>query len=234
MSDSKKKSTENEPEDLREKADPEAALNEILKLYPQKKQSMVKMMFGITTTAMNIVSKTSGLTAKVGQAIFANPDRKKVIEEAGSSLRDLREVAGLTVDELSEAIQLPDQSLLTAVENGTAALSFELILRLAALLARHDPVPFIIKFTRSYNPEVWAILEDWGLGRLPLHIEREREFINIYRGQDAARRLTDDQFARVLDFTRSAFETALAFAAESEGEKKTVQKDTASKGRRKK
>lgn len=217
MTDTKKKFKGNEKEDLREKPDSQTALNEILKLYPKKKQSMVKMIFGITTGAMNLVSKTSGITAKVGQAILANPERKKVIEEAGASLRDLREVAGLTVGELSEAIQLPDQSLLTAVENGTASLSFELILRLAALLARHDPVPFIIKFTRSYNPEVWAILENWGLGRLPLHLEREREFINIYRSQDSARSLSDEEFARVLNFTRSAFETALFFAQESKG-----------------
>jgi transcriptional regulator with XRE-family HTH domain len=234
VSDSKKKTTENEPENSQDKVNPEVALKEILKSYPQKKQSMVKMIFGLTTTAINVVTKTGGFTAKVSQTIFSNPERKKLLEEAGSSLHDLREVAGLTVGELSDAIQLPDKSLLTAVENGTATLSFELILRLAALLARHDPVPFILKFTRTYSPEVWSILEDWGLGRLPLHIEREREFINIYRSMDAGRRLSDEQFTRVLGFTRNAFETALAFAQESIDEKETAQKDTDSKGQKKK
>ena len=71
---------------------------------------------------------------------------------------------------------------------------FELILRLAALLARHDPIPFIIKLTRTYNPEVWEILEKWGIGRLPVQLERERQFINIYRGHDRARKLSDDDF----------------------------------------
>ncbi|MBK6336987.1 MAG: hypothetical protein IPF60_15005 [Betaproteobacteria bacterium] len=40
---------------------------------------------------------------------------------------------------------------------------------------------------------------------------REREFANIYRGSDAARRLSDVEFAAVLSFTRAAFEMALAF-----------------------
>ena len=40
---------------------------------------------------------------------------------------------------------------------------------------------------------------------------REREFANIYRGSDAARRLTDEDFGAVLAFTKAAFEMALAF-----------------------
>lgn len=191
------------------------ALNEILKLYPKGKQSLVKLALGITSTAAKFVTRPSGVSALVSKAILGSPERRKIIEEAGASLKDLREVAGLTVNELSEAVNLPDQSLLTAVENGTATLSFELILRLAALLARHDPVPFIIKFTRTYNPEVWSVLEDWGVGRLPLHIEREREFINIYRRHDAARDLTDNEFQHVLKFTCTAFEMALDFALNS-------------------
>ncbi len=51
---------------------------------------------------------------------------------------------------------------------------------------------------------------------MPLHFERERRFINIYRSHDGARKLTDEGFARVLDLTRSAFEMALHFAAEQE------------------
>ena len=83
---------------------------------------------------------------------------------------------------------------------------------MAALLSRHDPIPFIIKLTRTYNPEVWEILEKWGMGRLPVQLERERQFINIYRGHDRARKLSDADFNRVLTFTRSAFEMALDFS----------------------
>jgi transcriptional regulator with XRE-family HTH domain len=171
---------------------------------------------GFTSTAFNIARKTTGGSIKVGKTILKNQEQLKVMVAAGESLRDLREVAGLTINEMSEAINLKDKSLLEAVENGTATLSFELILRLAALLARNDPIPFIIKYTRTYNPDVWRILNDWGLGRIPLHYERERKFINIYRRHDAARALSDDGFDKVLAFTNNAFEMALHFIAETE------------------
>ncbi len=151
----------------------------------------------------------------VSRILFA-PENPKLARQAGAYLRELRELAGLTLREVSEAIELKDQSLLRAVENGTATLSFELILRLAALLARHDPVPFVLRFTRSYDPEIWEILQDWGLGRLSLQYEREREFINVYRRHDAARKLSDEGFSKVLDLTRAAFDMSLHFVAEQE------------------
>lgn len=151
------------------------------------------------------------------QVLFGEPSNPELAREAGAYLRELRELAGLTLDELAAALELSDESLLKAVENGTATLSFELTLRLSSILARHDPIPFIARFTRTYSPEVWRVLEGWGVGRLPLHFEREREFINIYRRHDAARKLTDEGFAKVLDFTRAAFETSLHFIAELEG-----------------
>jgi transcriptional regulator with XRE-family HTH domain len=144
------------------------------------------------------------------------PDAPEMRREAGSYLRELRELAGLTVEELSEAVELSDDSLLEAVESGAATLSFELILRLAAILARHDPAPFISRMVRSYNPVLGELLEDWGVGRLPLQFEREREFVNILRGRDEARDLSEPEFARVLEFTRAAFELALEFTRRSQ------------------
>jgi transcriptional regulator with XRE-family HTH domain len=141
-----------------------------------------------------------------------------MMRETGAYLRDVRELAGLTQSELAEAINLSDRSVLAAAEKGTSTLSFELILRLAALLARHDPLPFIMKFTRTYDPEIWNIMEKWGVGRIALQFERERQFINIYREHDAARKLDDRDFEEVLKFTRAAFGMALHFAA---GEQKT-------------
>ncbi|MDM8514641.1 helix-turn-helix transcriptional regulator [Desulfobacterales bacterium HSG16] len=229
MGDKKKSGSDEErvtPEDLRASKDEEIP-EEILDLLPSSKRTLFKMVFGITSTAVKFASKTTGVSAKVGKAIFASPERKKMVEEAGASIRDLREVTGLTVNDLSDALQLPDQSLLKAVENGTATLSFELILRLSSLLARHDPLPFVIRFTRTYNPEVWSVLQDWGLGRLPLQLERERKFINIYRGNDKARTLSDEAFERVLAFVNSAFEMSLNFALETDcrkGEQKPESK----------
>jgi len=189
---------------------------EILEPYPKDQRSIVKMLLNMTSTAMKLVSKGAVVSEMVGKAVLNSPEQVKLIEEAGAYVRDLREVAGLTQKDVSRTIQLADDSFLAAVENGAATLSFELILRLAALLARHDPIPFIIKLTRTYNPEVWEILEKWGMGRLPVQLERERQFINIYRGHDRARKLSDEDFHRVLAFTRSAFEMALDFSAQKD------------------
>jgi len=43
---------------------------------------------------------------------------------------------------------------------------------------------------------------------------REREFANIYRASDAARQLSDEEFAAALKFVRASFESALVFRAE--------------------
>jgi len=40
---------------------------------------------------------------------------------------------------------------------------------------------------------------------------RERELANIYRGYDAARRLSDEDFAAVLAFVKTGFEMAVDF-----------------------
>jgi transcriptional regulator with XRE-family HTH domain len=185
-----------------------------------EEDSLIKRITSIpgamADSAIRIVSKTTDVPLRIGKALFLGPEQAEMMKEAGSTLKDLREVAGLTRVELSEALDLRDHSLIEAVENGTAILSFELVLRLAALLARHDPIPVILKFTRSYNPDLWKLLEDWGLGRLSLHFERERRFINVYRRHDAARQLSDEGFEKVLDFTRAAFEMALHFIAEQE------------------
>jgi len=179
-----------------------------------------------TSSAFKIAKKTSNTSYKVGKAIIQSQDQLKLMVVAGQSLKDMREVAGLTVNELSEAISLKDQSILEAVENGTATLSFELILRLSALLARNDPIPFILKYSRTYSPDTWKLLHDWGAGRLPLQYQREREFINIYRSQDQARQLSDEGFSKVLEFTRHAFNMSLHFASEQEISQRNAQKST--------
>ena len=117
---------------------------------------------------------------------------------------------------MGEALNRLDKSVLEAIENGTTTLSFELILRLAALIARNDPIPFIMRTTRNYNPEVWQILNDWGVARLPLQFEREREFINIFRRHDDARTLSDEGFQKVLELTRQSCEMSLHFIEEQE------------------
>ncbi len=177
---------------------------------------VIDRLASLTGSALRFGVRATDTSMRVGRALINSQDQLRAMLTAGQSLKDIREVAGLTLSEMSEALDLRDKSVLEAIENGTATLSFELILRLAALIARNDPIPFILRTTRNYNPEVWQVLNDWGVGRLPLQFEREREFINIFRRHDDARNLSDEGFRKVLDFTRQSFEMSLHFVEEQE------------------
>lgn len=138
-----------------------------------------------------------------------DPERLQAMADAGSFLKDAREVAGLNITELAEAIGLSDSELLEEVEEGRATLPFDMILRIASLTARHDPIPFIIKFLRTYNPELEQTLEQWGIMKLPKQYERERRFINVYRSQDKLRDLSDAEFERFIGYMSSATDFTL-------------------------
>lgn len=162
----------------------------------------------LTTSALRLADRTRQSAVK---AINRGPEQLRLMALAGESLRDVREVAGMTVVEITEALNLRDKSFWEAVEDGREVLSFELILRLASLVARNDPLPFVMKLTRSYQPRLWAVLDELGISQLPLQFERERAFINIYRRHDAARALSDAEFERALRFTQDAFDLAINF-----------------------
>lgn len=179
-------------------------------------ESLFGRIAGFTGSALRFAARSTDRSRRVGRALMNSQDQLRMMLAAGNSLQDIREVAGLTLSEMSEALNLKDKSVLEAIENGTSTLSFELILRLAALVARNDPIPFILRTTRNYNPEVWRILDGWGLGRLPLQFERERQFINIFRSHDPARTLSDEGFRKVLEFTRQSFEMSLHFIEQQE------------------
>jgi transcriptional regulator with XRE-family HTH domain len=162
-------------------------------------------------SVLGIAGAAADVSLSAAKAILVRPEQRAALEKAGHVLRGMREAAGLSVKEVGEAINLKDPSLIELVENGKVALPFEIILRLASVLGRNDPISFVMRFTRSYNPEVWHTLENLGIGRFAVQAGREREFANIYRASDAARKLDDADFAAVLAFTRAAFETAIAF-----------------------
>ena len=162
-------------------------------------------------SVLGIAGAAADVSIGAAKAILVRPDQRAALAKAGTVLRGMREAAGMSVKEVGEAINLKDPTLLELVENGKVALPFEIILRLASVLGRNDPISFVMRFTRSYNPDVWHTLENLGIGRFAVQAGREREFANIYRGSDAARRLTDEEFGAVLAFTKAAFEMALAF-----------------------
>ncbi len=68
-----------------------------------------------------------------------------------------------------------------------------------------------MKMTRAYSPELWKTLEGLGVGRLMVQVGREREFANLYRAHDAARQLSDAEFASLLSFLDAAVKMALGF-----------------------
>jgi len=164
-----------------------------------------------TDTVLGIAGSAAELSLNLAGAGARQPRQQQAIEKAGSMLRQAREAAGMTTRELGQAIDIADPQLLEQAEVGRAALPFEIILRLAGVLGRHDPVSFVMKLARSYNPPLWKALDDLGLGQLVALAGRERELANLYRANDAARQLSDADFAEVLGFVRSGFEMAVKF-----------------------
>lgn len=179
----------------------------------------INQIASLIKSAVDVANSASKFPLHIAKSLILSSDQMGLIpdnsitlmKETGSYIRELRDVAGITRRELSEAIYLEDQSLLEAVEAGSAILSFDLILRLASVLARHDPIPTALRFARTYNPELWQILENWGASGIPLKLERERQFINLLRSKDQARELNEEQFQDLLKFTGSAFELGLNF-----------------------
>jgi transcriptional regulator with XRE-family HTH domain len=182
-----------------------------------------------TDFVLGIANTAADLSFRVATSRLTKPSHKAAVEKAGGLFRDLRESAGLTLGDLGRAINLKDVSLLEQVEGGKVGLPFEIILRLAGVLGRNDPIPVVMKLTRTYNPKLWATLESLGIGRLAVQAGREREFANIYRSSDAARKLSDEEFAAALKFVRASFEAALVFRDETaKATSKTSEKSTAS------
>jgi len=176
--------------------------------------SLIGGLLDIPGQAAKLASGTP--LEQVLKMLTYSPEQLEKMGRAGTALKDAREVAGLTVAELTSAVGLKDPDLLESVEDGKAGLPFEILLRLASLYARNDPIPFVMKYARTYSPGIWNVMETFGLDKLTLEAEREIQFLNIYRSHDAARQLSDDGFERVSAFTQTAFEMALHFVAEQE------------------
>jgi transcriptional regulator with XRE-family HTH domain len=160
---------------------------------------------------LDAAKTTATLTAMFGESWLKSvvlktlePERLEAMADAGHFLRDARETAGLSLKELSETLELSDDSLLDDVESGRRIMPIEIIFRSASLIARHDPIPFLIKFMRTYNPSLGATLEQWGMMALPVQFERERRWINIYRQHDSLRALGDDEYDRLISYVDSA------------------------------
>jgi hypothetical protein len=162
-----------------------------------------------TDTVLGVAGGATDLSLNLIRSMARGPRQQAAVDKAGSLLRQARRAARMTTRELGAAIDISDPRMLELAERGKATLPFEIILRLAGILGRHDPISFALKLTRSYNPGLWKALEDLGIGNLVVHAGREREFVNVYRAHDAARQLSDREFAAVLRFVDAAFRLAV-------------------------
>lgn len=133
-----------------------------------------------------------------------DPERLEAMADAGHFLRDARETAGLSLHDLAQSLGLKDDSLLVDIENGSRVMPVELLLRSASLIARHDPIPFMIKFMRTYNPLMGATMEQWGMMAVPKQYERERRWVNMYRQHDILRTLSDEEHERLISYVDGA------------------------------
>lgn len=186
---------------------------------------------------IELARNTATMTAMFGENWLRNtvlnsmePERLEAMADAGHFLRDARETAGMSIKDLTETLGLADKSVLEDIESGETIMPLELMLRSASLLARHDPIPFLIKFMRTYNPALEKTLEQWGVLALPKQYERERRFVNLYRQHDVLRSLSDEEYERFIHYMESSSNLVLdvmlkekeANSAKSAGAAKTA------------
>jgi transcriptional regulator with XRE-family HTH domain len=174
-------------------------------------RSLRKLTGQVAGGTLDLARNTAAMTSMFGEGWLRNnllnqfdPARLEAMAEAGHFLRDARETAGLSIKDLAENLGLKDKSVLEDIESGQTIMPLELMLRSASLVARHDPIPFLIKFMRTYNPALEKTLEQWGVMALPKQYERERRFVNIYRQHDILRALSDAEHARFIRYMESS------------------------------
>lgn len=174
-------------------------------------RSLARQLHAWTGSLLGGVGTAADMSLALAAASVQRPGPKAAVTKASALLKDAREAAGLTLDDLGAALELKDPSFMALVESGKVGLPFDMILRMATILGRNDPVTFVLQLTRSYNPRVWKSLEALGIGKLLVQAGREREFANIYRSSSAARQLSDKDFAAALSFSAAAFDSAMVF-----------------------
>ena len=173
--------------------------------------SLRKLTGQVAGGTLDLARNTAAMSAMFGENWLRNavlnkmePERLEAMAEAGHFLRDARETAGMSVKDLSESLGMSDRTVIEDIESGETIMPLELMLRSASLLARHDPIPFLIKFMRTYNPALEKTLEQLGVLALPKQYERERRFVNLYRQHDILRSLSDDEYERFIHYMESS------------------------------
>ena len=200
--------------------------------------SLLKLTGQVAEGTFDLARNTAAMTAMFGENWLRNtlvnklePERLEAMADAGHFMRDARETAGISIKELSEMLDLADRSVLEDIESGQAIMPLELMLRSASLLARHDPIPFLIKFMRTYNPALEKTLEQLGVMALPRQFERERRFVNLVRQHDKMRTLSDDEYERFIQYMDSSCQLVLEVMVKEKEANMPVDSDEGSSSR---
>ena len=174
-------------------------------------ESLMRLTGQVAGGTLDLARNTAAMTSMFGEGWLRNvvlnklePERLEAMADAGHFLRDARETADMSIKDLADSLGLTDKSTLEGIESGEKIMPLELMLRSASLLARHDPIPFLIKFMRTYNPALENTLEQFGLLALPKQYERERRFVNLYRQHDVLRSLSDEEYDRFIHYMESS------------------------------
>ena len=183
---------------------------------PSLLEQLTRLTGQVAGQTLDVARSTAAMSLMFGENLLPKsllknlePERLQAMADAGRFLRDARETAGLSLRELTEALGIKDDELLRDIESGDRVMPLELAFRAASLIARHDPIPFLVKFMRTYNPALGDTLEQWGVMVLPVQFERERRWINLYRKHDSLRGFSDAEYDRLIDYVDSATQLVL-------------------------
>ena len=168
-------------------------------------------LLSIPGFASQTIGKALGQSGSLLGMLLKTPEFLEQAGKAGRYLKDIREVAGLTLDDLTKAVDLKNPDILKAIEEGRSPITLDILFRLASFYSRNDPFSFMFNFSREYAPWLWQALRITGMEKLLITMERELKFINIYRARESARNLSDENFDKMLGFVRGSFDMAMDF-----------------------
>ena len=157
--------------------------NAPMRAVPDEGFQFVGSLKSLAGKAFGLASAVADASITATNLLPGGAEQKRMLKSAGRVLRKVRETAGVTIEDLSRAVDLDSPELLLLAERGKTALPFELILRLAAVLARNDPVPLIFSLTKAYSPGLMRALQVLGVARMVEHARREHEIVALYRAR---------------------------------------------------
>lgn len=170
--------------------------------------SLFKHWPGIASQTFARAAEQSG---NLLEKLLRAPEYMEQAGKAGRYLKDMRQVAGLTLEDLAKAVDIDNLDMLRAIEEGRSPVTLDILFRLASFYSRNDPLTFMMDFSKEYAPWLWQLLRFTGIERLVITLERELKFINIYRSKDGIRNLSNENFDRLIGFADNAVALAMDF-----------------------